>query len=294
MRILLKTILLYFFTLSVYAGDSSNEVVKNHIKQLNNFTAESISSFFTGPGETEVSITGIENKKPEISILLVRPFFLTQEDTLFSQISFNHYYVRNDERVAINLGIGYRKIFNNNFILGGNIFFDADDEDNTRSSIGLELKSNSFEAYINYYAALSGATKVGVNIERVLDGYDAHAIGQVPFLPWAKIHYRYFDWDAEKYTTDTDGHDLSLEMLITKNILLEVGYSDNNISSADGFGAIKLVFPGEEGVSAFEKLFTNYAFPSGAVNHLLLTKVERQNRMKIETVSEGVVIGRLD
>ena len=49
-------------------------------------------------------------------------------------MQLNHYYIRNDGRVAINLGIGYRKIFNDNYILGVNVFLDADDEDNTRSS----------------------------------------------------------------------------------------------------------------------------------------------------------------
>ena len=237
---------------------------------------------------------GIENKKPEFSILLVRPLKLTETNTLFSQLSLNHYYVRNDERITINIGAGYRKVFEGNYILGGNIFFDADDEDNTRSSIGLELKSSAFEAYANYYFAISGANKVGSNTERVLDGYDLHALGQLPFLPWAKIHYRYFDWDAEKYSQDTDGTDLSLEMLITKNILLEVGYTDNNISSADGFGSVRFMYPGKAGVSMFDEFISEEAFVSAPVNYLLLSKVERQNRIILETVSEGVVIGRLD
>jgi hypothetical protein len=41
-------------------------------------------------------------------------------------------------------------------------------------------------------------------------------------------------------------------------------------------------------------LISQNAFASGSVNHLLLSKVERDNKMKIETESEGVVIGRLD
>ena len=45
--------------------------------------------------------------------------------------------------------------------------------------------------------SISSSTKVGVNTERVLDGYDFHTWSR-PFLPWAKIHYTYFDWDADK------------------------------------------------------------------------------------------------
>ena len=54
------------------------------------------------------------------------------------------------------------------------------------------------------------------------------------------------------------------------------------------------MYPGREGVSAFDKFISESAFASGAVNHLLLSKVERDNKIKIETTSSGVVIGRLD
>ncbi len=292
---MIRFILLFFIMFSSYAGsDGVDEVVKKNISKINNFAADSISDFISGPGTTEVEVKGLENKKPEYSIMLVRPFSLSETHSFFSQMQLNHYYIRNDGRVAINLGLGYRKIFNNNYILGTNLFLDADDEDNTRSSIGLEIKTNSFEAYANYYSSLSSSNKVGVNLERVLDGYDFHVLGQVPFFPWAKIHYTYFDWEAEKLATDTDGSDLSLEMLISKNILVEIGYSDNNFRSADGFGSVRFIFPGKEGVSAFDEFISENAFASGKVNHLLLSKVERDNKMKIETTSEGVVIGRLD
>ena len=282
------------FSSTSFAGSDVGDVVKKNISQINNFAAESILDFLGGPGATEVEVKGLENKKPEYSIMMVRPFSLSTEHSFFSQIQLNHYYIRNDGRVAINLGLGYRKIFNDNYILGINLFLDADDEDNTRSSLGLEIKSNAFEAYANYYSSISSSTKVGVNTERVLDGYDIHALGQVPFLPWAKIHYTYFDWEADKLSTDTDGSELSLEMLITKNIMLEVGYSDDNFTSADGFGSITFVYPGSNGTSALDEFISENAFASGTVNHLLLSKVERDNKMKIETTSQGVVIGRLD
>ena len=289
-----RFLFILFLSLPAYGGGELSDIIRKNSEFINNFAADSIYSLFTGPGVTEVEMRGIENKKPEFSVLLVRPLKLTETNALFSQLSLNHYYVRNDERIAINIGVGYRKVFDGNYIIGGNVFLDADDEDNTRSSFGLELKSNAFEAYVNYYLALSSANKVGTNTERVLDGYDFHALGQIPFFPWAKIHYSYFDWDAEKYSQDTDGTDLSLEMLITKNILLEVGYTDNNISSADSFGSVRFIYPGKAGVSMFDEFISEEAFVTAPVNYLLLSKVERQNRIILETVSQGVVIGRLD
>ena len=40
-------------------------------------------------------------------------------------------------------------------------------------------------------------------------------------------------------------------MLITQNILVEVGYSDNNFRSADGFGSVRFIY--KEGISAFDE-----------------------------------------
>lgn len=291
---IIRLLLVFMISFNSFAGSDVNDVLKKNISKINNFTANSLQEFLSGPGTTEVKIKGLENKKPEFSIMLLRPFLISNEKSLFSQFQLNHHYVRNKERISINLGIGYRKVFNDNYLLGGNIFIDVDEEDNTRSSFGLELKTNAFEVNANYYSSISSSTKVGVNTERVLDGYDIHAIGQVPYFPWAKIHYTYFDWDAEKYTTDTDGHDLFLEMLITRNILLEIGYNDNNIRSADSYGSLRFIFPGRAGYSAFDNFIAGQAFASGTVSHLLLSKVERQNLINIETVSEGVVIGRLD
>ena len=114
---MIRFVLLFFIAFSSYAGsDGVDDVVKKNISKINNFAADSILDFISGPGNTEVKVKGLENKKPEYSIMLVRPFSLSETHSFFSQMQLNHYYIRNDGRVAINLGLGYRKIFNNNYI----------------------------------------------------------------------------------------------------------------------------------------------------------------------------------
>ena len=115
---MLRFIFLLLFSISSFAGSDVDDIVKKNISQINNFAAESILDFLGGPGTTEVEVKGLENKKPEYSVMMVRPFSLSTEHSFFSQMQLNHYYIRNDGRVAINLGIGYRKIFNDNYILG--------------------------------------------------------------------------------------------------------------------------------------------------------------------------------
>ena len=111
-----RLILIFFITFAVHAGSDGSEdlvddVIKKNLSKINNFAANSISDFLSGPGTTEVKIKGLENKKPVYSIMLLRPFSLSDDHSFFSQMQLNHYYIRNDGRVTVNLGLGYRKIF---------------------------------------------------------------------------------------------------------------------------------------------------------------------------------------
>ena len=78
-----KLIIILILSFSAYAGDSGDEIIKKNLGKLNNFTADTISQFFNGPGTTEVEVRGIENKKPEFSILLVRPFVVSEDHSFF-------------------------------------------------------------------------------------------------------------------------------------------------------------------------------------------------------------------
>ena len=123
-------------------GDS---VVKNITEEANNFIEQSLFTFLEGNGTTEIQFSGLEDKRPEFSIMLLRPIKEYEESVFFTQLQLNHYYVINDERFALNMGLGYRKLLDdNNYFIGANIFFDVDDEENTRGSIGLELRSILF------------------------------------------------------------------------------------------------------------------------------------------------------
>ena len=296
MVIRIKNIIVTIFFASFICGSTLADVKSKVGEVGNGFLERSLFNMFNGPGTTEVSVKGIENKKPEIEILLVRPLSLTEENAFFSQIQLNNYYVQSNNRIALNLGFGYRQVFLNKSVMSGmNIFFDVDDEDNTRTSFGLELKSNSFKAYANYYKAISSTNTVsGDKKERVLDGYDIHILGKVPYFPWADVHYKYFEWQAEKNVKDTYGEELSLEMLIHSSLMVEVGYEDNRFDAPEDFVKVTLFYPGKGGPTAFDDFISETAFIQGDVSNELLSKVERTNRIMVETESAGVVIGRLD
>ena len=120
-----------------------------------------------------------EDYHPEFSIVTVRPISKHHSnDATFIQLQLNEQKIRGDGRLSTNIGIGYRKLSDGkNSITGANVFVDYDEEGNARASVGIELRSSSFELLASYYQAISGDKKVGSYTERTLDGTEISAVG---------------------------------------------------------------------------------------------------------------------
>ena len=235
--------------------------------------------------------------KPEFSIVTVRPISKHHSvDATFVQLQLNEQKIRGKGRLSTNIGIGYRKLSENkNSITGANVFLDYDAEGNARASIGLELKSSSFDVLANYYAAISGGKTVGDYTERTLDGVEITAVGQVPYLPWANLVATHYEWEAEKNSKDSKGDKISLEMQLTPNLVAEVGYDNNNISGTSNFAKIMFVFPAREKTpTASTDFLSEKPFVQGDMSLDLLSIVRRSNKQAIESEGTGVVISRLN
>jgi len=291
-----RVVLILFISFSVYAGDEE-KVKKNIVSNFTNSLSSAVENFLDGEGETKVQIDMGEDYKPEFSIVTVRPISKHHSvDATFVQLQLNEQKIRGKGRLSTNVGIGYRKLSENkNSITGANVFLDYDEEGNARASIGLELKSSSFDILANYYAAISGAQTVGAYTERTLDGVEITAVGQVPYLPWANLVANHYEWEAEKNSKDSKGDKISLEMQLTPNLVAEVGYDDNNISGTSNFAKIMFVFPAREKTpTASTDFLSEKPFVQGDMSLDLLSIVRRSNKQAIESEGTGVVIARLN
>ena len=214
-------------------------------------------------------------------------------DAVFVQLQLNDTKIRGDNRLSFNTGIGYRKLSNNkSSFTGGNIFFDYDEEGNARASIGIELRASSFEALANYYQAISGGQTVGNFTERALDGTDISLVGQIPYLPWAKIVANTYEWKANKNSKNSKGDKISLEMQLTPNLVVDLGYDDNNIDGTNNFAKIMFVYPPREKASATTDFISETAFVEIDMSGELLTKVRRTNKIIVESENTGFVMAR--
>jgi hypothetical protein len=83
-------------------------------------------------------------------------------------------------------------------------------------------------------------------------------------------------------------------LLLTPNVIMELGVDDNNIQKKDNFAKISFVFPAREGPTASTDLISDSAFPDGDMSSQLLSKVKRSNKITLESEGVGVTISRLD
>ena len=289
----IKFLIIFLLSFNAYAGDE--EIVKKNV--INKFTSSlssAVENILDGEGDTQVQIKAGEELKPEFSIVTVRPIsHHPGVDSVFVQLQLNDTKIRGSNRLSINSGIGYRKLSDNkNSLTGGNIFLDYDEEGNARASIGLELRSSAFELLANYYAGISSGQKVGDYTERTLDGIEVSAIGQVPYIPWANVIAKSYEWEAEKNSKNSKGEKFSLEMTLTPNIIAELGYDDNNISGTSNFAKIMFVYPARETPTASTDFISDTAFVKGDMSLELLSIVRRTNKQIIESEGTGIKIAR--
>ena len=287
--------LISLLTFSVYADDEDT-LKQGLLSSMSSGIASSIASVIGGQGDTEVQFSAKEDNKPQFTIMTVRPISVHPgKDAWFVQLQLSNTQIRSQSRLTTNIGLGYRNLSDNKkSMIGGNVFVDYDEEGNSRYSLGFEFRTTVFEILINHYEAISGQKTVGNFKERALDGNDMSINGQIPYLPWAKINLMHYEWKKVNNSKNSKGAKLSLDLLLTPNVVLELGVDDNNIQKKDNFAKLSFVFPPREGPSASTDFIADEAFPGGDMSSQLLSKVKRSNKITLESEGVGVTISRLD
>ena len=158
----------------------------------------------------EIGVISVGGEKPQWNFLVVAP--LSDENdihnTIFTQASANYY----DDRTTLNLGLGYRSLSEDKKTLVGiNAFYDHELRyDHGRMSVGVEALSTMWEMRANkYYAATDWKTGRYGNQERALDGFDIEAGIPLPFMNWATVFVKHFEWQAYGGTDNKEGQDVS-------------------------------------------------------------------------------------
>lgn len=177
----------------------------------------------------EVSITSLRNG-PEYSVRGLKAF----DNLNPNYFSFTEFGLTvNDDDSTVNIGIGIRKLSDDQTVMGGvNAFYDQEiDTNHKRGSIGIELISAPFRFNANRYYALSdGYQLTALQTEKPLSGHDVDVEVAIPYLPGLYAGYNQSKWYGEDNATDIERKIYRLGGNLSQNVSVEIGkrtYSSN-------------------------------------------------------------------
>ena len=219
------------FALNANAQDLKNDAASKITSNLNKSLSSGLGKIFP---TAEVSLSSGKTQKVKGNILVVKPLsdMEDKENTTFTQGSI---YFSDDNTETLNLGLGQRKLLDNeNLILGANLFYDHElSSDHQRASFGVEAITSVGSLRANQYYGLSGWKTVKGVREKALDGHDMEVGAPLPYLPWTKAYYRTFEWEGASGSSDLQGDEVSLEANLPFGLNVEVGKRSNDNSTKD-------------------------------------------------------------
>ena len=262
-------VILIFLLLTSFSFADTLKIKDKFVSSFESFLNENFEN-------TDFTIKSIENSKPEIGILTLKPLIDTDNGLTFFQGSF---FTHDGDRETLNLGFG-RRIFSNDdsVMFGLNTFYDYElDYNHQRTSLGAEIRSSILELNSNYYFALSNSRTGKDNIkEEVADGYDIEIGAHVPYVPTAKFYTKYFEYDIPG-GSDFEGLEYSSKIGIPNSGLdFEVGFKDYGNNGYEDQWFFNLTFNINK-MNSNTSLISDQAFERTSMKDKKYEKVRREN-----------------
>ncbi|MFC1754643.1 inverse autotransporter beta domain-containing protein [Thermoproteota archaeon] len=195
---------------------------------------------------------------------------------------------------AYNLGIGYRRLLDdNNILLGTNAFFDFEDDDkHYRMGIGFEAFINVVECRFNTYIGLSPRRLVKqagslYEYEKAVDGFDYEFGGPLPYVNWIKLYGGGYWYNYEQFK-NKEGWKIRAEIKPFKITTINfITYDDNKGDIGYRLDARMTIPFGMGGLEDKEPIsnvgISKAAYPE-KVDHSnrTLDRVEREHKIEVE------------
>ena len=259
------------------------ETKSNIANKATTFVKDTIQEYVPN---TEVSITGAEDAKPQWEIITVQPIRDIGDDLTFFQGSLLRW---DGDRDTINLGLGQRKfLLDKNILIGVNAFYDHEfDVDHSRLGWGAEMLTSVGEAHYNEYYHNSKTRKNqdrdGAS-EAAMDGRDYEIGTHMPYIPAWKFYAKYFEWNYG--SVDNNGFTYTTEFNTPYGFTISAGFTKYD-NSKDEQPFIKVSYNTSQ-IKQDTKIMQEIAYDLKSVEDKKLTKVRRENR--IRTVKKGFTI----
>ena len=290
---LILSIFLIVFNQSSFAEDIKSKLDGKIYSKINEFTQNIGEDFadslrdFENLKYLDFSFNIQEGFDPSIQIESVSKLKEYDDGALFNQLNL----ISQDSKTTINLGIGKRKLFDNDtYILGTNFFIDYQfDEAHLRSGLGFEAISNSLDFIANYYNAISGFKNTSDGREKALDGYDLKFNYHLSNKSNTDFFVQLFEWENPNSTYEEKGEKVGMTSSIG-NLAFEIGYLNDNKDNDGLFGSLKVVIPLGEQRETANKNNENTNKNSLSVRNKMYMPVKRENKIKLVKISSGVKV----
>ena len=268
--------------------NSLNNKITSKISQSSSAASEKIETFITGNFENvkylDFDIQVREKLKPSFNIMSVTELLKIDSGTIFNQTSITTH----DDDETVNIGLGIRKLLNDNKVLiGSNIFYDQQFTNNhKRTGAGVEAISSVFDIRGNYYNAISGSKNTTEGSERALDGWDTQIDYHLPGEHDVNFFINAFKFEnPDKISTyEEKGNKYGANAKLG-HFLMEAGYMDDNQGGDSYFGSIKFVVNIGEQKENKTRNFLEYT----DVSDKLYQPVKRENKIRVVKISSSNV-----
>lgn len=222
-----------------------------------------------------------------LEVMTVQPLWQSEDrrQAVFTQLSVVNYRMFDRQRFAGNLGGGYRRLlFDDQMLVGGNLFYDYEFlRGHQRAGLGAEVKFGPMDFTANGYLGLNRRDTPDGGVERVPNGFDLEAGVQAPYLPWARMHGKYYAWDHQLDGRRVQGTQISGEANLHRYLSLEGGMRRDLGGRAEGFMMVHVRLNRDTTGNLFDgAILDDRMFARRDLSKLMLAKVRRENRIILD------------
>ncbi len=294
MRKILAVFVLTILSSQAYAGEAANQIKNNILQNAYSYGDSVVESWARDNLKSlrliELETRAREDSKPTFRVITLFELTGSEYNKILTQLSYSTF----NDRETINTGLVYR-MFNQDMtrLYGVNIFYDHEfNTGHARTGLGFELKSSVYDININLYESMTERHHVNGAPEIAAGGYDAEIGALLPYMPWAKLYYKTYQWNNITENIK-HGQTVSLYMEPTSRLSIEAGMQDDSTTNShNAFLKLNYVLCCNErkiGPSIFT--VSNSAYTYGKIDkNRMYEKVRRENNIVTVRGGGGITV----
>ena len=294
MRKITTLAILIILSGKIYAGEAANQI-KNNILQNAYSYGDSVVETWARDNLKSLRLIELETRtradsKPTFRAITLFELTGDEYNKILTQLSYSTF----NDRETINTGLVYR-MFSQDMtkLYGVNIFYDHEfNTGHARTGLGFELKSSVYDINVNLYEAMTERHHVDGAPEIAAGGYDAEIGALLPYLPWAKLYYKTYQWNNITENI-RHGQTLSLYMEPTSRLSIEAGMQDDSTTNShNAFLKLNYIVCCNERKMG-HNIFTvsNTAYTYGKIDsNRMYEKVRRENNIVTVRGGGGITV----